>query len=1071
MRGYFRFAPLLRICYSPTKFPVNRFFKLPLESSSMSISSLFLGLSALFLSCAFSQSTSNSGEIRGQVLDPSGSPVPAARLSLDEPNRGFSRKVTATEDGRFTIAAVPPGLHQLKVEAPGFTTRRVEKVEVRVGDVISLQLQLSISAVESEIVVAADLAAVEVARTQQANTVEQVRINNLPINRRNFLDFALLAPGVVETTSLVDDSSYRPIQTPNSGLSFGGSNGRGNGFFIDGLENYYNTGGGVRPSVSQEAVQEFQMNRNSFSAEFGNALGGMINIITKGGANQLHGNAFGFLRHRSIQARNYFDPGKSSFTRLQSGATLGGALRPDKTFFFGSYEFLGRQETNFIPILQDRGVFNRITPSQDELFRFLEASGNPLLAGLAAQGRQLLVPRSSSFLTNLFDRNSGTFPFSQRLQTVSLRLDHKFADNHSAFFRANTTFDRQDNNTFGALDGFNRGRTLDMQDNTVALGDTWSPNANWIIESRAMFGYNRFDVKPVDPNGPEININGFGLFGRQIFLPGSNIERHYQALVNVSRLSSRHSLKFGYDFNPVRNNAVNETFMGGRFTFGSRIPLANVLVAASGNPALPNTISQLLTAAGQSRLLTNLTAPITALQSAAIGFPELYQQGFGNPAYVNTSFNHNLYVQDSWKVAPSLTLNAGLRYEVQMQAEKAMPRDYNNFAPRLGFAWSPGKSQRLVLRGGYGIYFSMLNSNVTGTAVPLSGRFINQILLTPSSTLFRDPRNGQFVTSGTIFQSALAQGILGRRTITQDDLRPFGISIGPNLPGSVVFGIDPDLVNPYAQQASLELETSLRGFTLSFGYNGNRAAHIGRIRGRNVRYTGARLPDGRPLFERVNPLILQENIFESSANSFYHAGIFQLSRRFAKGLTFNFNYTFSKAIDESTDFNSDYSPQDQLNARAERSLSAFHQAHRAVFNAVVERWGWNFAPIVLYNSWRPFNILTGFDAQGDTYVSNKRPAHLGRNMGQGPDFVTFDLRLSRRFRYSNNERRFVEFLAEGFNLLNRTNFRTINNIVGDVPYQTLGAPIIGNRNPASTPLAFTSTQNQRQFQLGLKLYF
>ncbi|MFN9296664.1 MAG: carboxypeptidase-like regulatory domain-containing protein [Acidobacteriota bacterium] len=157
----------------------------------MSISSLFLGLSALFLSCAFSQSTSNSGEIRGQVLDPSGSPVPAARLSLDEPNRGFSRKVTTTEDGRFTIAAVPPGLYQLKVEAPGFTTRRVEKVEVRVGDVISLQLQLSISAVESEIVVAADLAAVEVARTQQANTVEQVRINNLPINRRNFLDFAL----------------------------------------------------------------------------------------------------------------------------------------------------------------------------------------------------------------------------------------------------------------------------------------------------------------------------------------------------------------------------------------------------------------------------------------------------------------------------------------------------------------------------------------------------------------------------------------------------------------------------------------------------------------------------------------------------------------------------------------------------------------------------------------------------------------------------------------------------------------------------------------------------------------
>jgi hypothetical protein len=225
------------------------------------------------------------------------------------------------------------------------------------------------------------------------------------------------------------------------------------------------------------------------------------------------------------------------------------------------------------------------------------------------------------------------------------------------------------------------------------------------------------------------------------------------------------------------------------------------------------------------------------------------------------------------------------------------------------------------------------------------------------------------------------------------------------------------------------------------------------------------------LFERINPLILQHNVFESSANSFYHAGILQASRRFSKGFSFNANYTFSKAIDESMDFNSDYSPQDQLNARAERSLSAFHQKHRVVVNAVIERWGWNFAPIVQYNSWRPFNVLTGFDAQGDTYVSNKRPAGLGRNMGQGPNFATFDLRLSRRFRYSANERRFVEFTAEAFNLLNRTNFRTINNVVGDVPYATLGAPIVGNRNPASTPLAFTSTQNQRQFQLGLKLYF
>ncbi len=1025
----------------------------------------------LTTACAFSQATSTSGDIRGSLLDPSGKPLPNARLTVLNLDRAFSRSSISFDDGRFAISSIPPGIYKLRAEADGFTSKLIENIEVRVGDVISLLIQLPISTVQTEVVVTADISSVEVERTQQANTIEQSRINNLPINRRSYLDFALLAPGVVETTSLVDDSSYRPIQTPNSGLSFGGSNGRGNGFFIDGLENFSNAGGGVRPSISQEAAQEFQINRNSFSAEFGNALGGIVNVISKSGSNQLHGNAFGFLRHRSIQARNYFDPGKSAFTRAQAGATLGGAIKQDKTFFFAAYELLARQETNFIPILQDRGVFNRITTSQDELFRFLEASGNPTLAGLAGQGRVLLQPRSSPFITNLFNANSGTFPFSQLLNTFSLRLDHKFSDRNTAFFRSNSTFDRQDNTSFGALDGFNRGRQLNLGDTTAAIGDTWSPTANWVVETRAMFGYDRFDVYPVDKQGPEININGSGFFGRQIFLPGSNIERHYQALVNITRSSARHSLKFGYDFNPVRNNAINETFLGGRFTFGSRIPLANVLIAATGNPNLPTQISQILTAAGQTRLIANLSTPVTALQSAALGIPELYQQGFGNPAYANTTFNNNLYVQDSYKLRPNLTLTAGLRYEVQQNTETAMPRDYNNIAPRIGFAWSPGKAQTLVVRGGYGIYYSMNNANITGTAVPLSGKFINQVLLTPSSTLFRDPRNGQFVTSATIFQSMLGQGILGRRTISQDDLRPFGITVGPNLPGSVVFGIDKDYVNPYAQQASFEVERQIAGFAVSAGYNFNRGTHIGRINGRNVRYTGARLPDGRPLFERINPLILQNNVFESSANSFYHAGILQASKRFAKGFSFNANYTMSKAIDESTDFNSDYSPQDQLNARAERSLSSFHQKHRIVVNAVIERWGWNFAPIVLYNSWRPFNVLTGFDAQGDTYVNNKRPAGLGRNMGQGPNFATFDVRISRRFRYSSNERRFVEFTAEAFNLLNRTNFRTINNIVGDVPYATLGTPIIGNRNPASTPLAYTSTQNQRQFQLGLKLYF
>lgn len=1024
----------------------------------------------LFLACqlASAQATSTAGDVRGVVLDPDGKAIGEAKLSLREVARGVVRNAQADLAGRFSILNVAPGRYELRVDAVNFASRVIEGIEVRVGDVLALTVDLGLVEFRSELVVGAELPAVETSRTHQANTIDAGRIANLPINRRNYLDFALLAPGVVETTFLIDDASFRPIQTTSSGLSFGGGNGRGNGFYIDGLENYANAGGGIRPSLSQEAVQEFQINRNTFTAEFGNALGGIVSVISKSGTNEWHGNFFGFLRHRSIQARNYFDPGKSAFTRLQSGATTGGALKQNRTFVFGAYEYLGRQETSFIPLLQDRSVFDRISPSQEELFRFLDNSGDPTLTALSSQARTALRPGTSNFVRNLFERNAGRFPFGQRLQMFSGRLDHRFGERHTAFLRSNTTLDRQDNTTFGALDGFNRGRQLKIADTAVALGDTWTPSANWVVEARALYAYNRFDVTPVDSLGPEININGFGLFGRQIFLPGTNFERHYQTVLNVSRASGRHTLKFGYDFNPVRNSAVNETFFGGRFTFGAAIPLATALGNLTGNPGLGATLSQRLNAAGRPQLLSNLNAPISALQAAALGMPALYQQGFGDPTFANTTFNHSFYLQDSFRVSPKLTLTGGLRYEVQMQTQREVPRDYNNFAPRFGFAWAPKK---IVVRGGYGIFFSPINANVAATSVPLSGRYINQILLTPGSTLFTDPRTGQPVNSVSVFQSIQSQGILGQRTIVEADLRPFGITVGPNLPGSVIFGIDQNMVNPYAQQASLEIEGALKGFTLSAAYNFNRAAHIGRIRGRNVAYTGARLPDGRPLFTRPNPLVLQDNVFESSANSFYHAGILQVSRRFSRGFSFHAHYTLSKAIDESTDFNSDYSPQDQLNARAERSLSAFHQKHRFVMNAVVERWGWNFAPIVAYNSWRPFNVLTGFDAQGDTYGSNKRPAHLGRNMGQGPDFFTADLRLSRRFALGTSERRSLEFIAEVFNALNRTNFRSINNVVGDVPYATLGSPIVGNRGPASSPLAFTGAQNPRQFQLGLKLFY
>ena len=1033
-------------------------------------------MTLLLATAALPQATSNAGDVRGTVIDGTAQVVPQAKVTLLDAERGFTRATQVGAAGEFAIPLVPPGVYRLRVEAAGFATKVLEGVEVRVGDVVTLTVEMSLGAVATEVIVTAEAAAVEVERTQQSNTVEQRSITALPINKRNFLDFAVLAPGVVSTRTLADDASFRPIQTPNSGLSFGGSNGRGNGFFIDGLENY-GVSGGVRPTFSQEAAQEFQINRNSFSAEFGNASGGVVNIISKSGTNTWKGNAFGFLRHRNIQARNYFDPGKSSFTRTQSGATAGGAIKRDKQFLFFAYEHLSRQETNFIPILQDRSIFNRLPQGQADLLNFLEATGSPALVGLARQGRAVLIPGNNPAVPRLFNENSGNFPFSERNDQLSGKWDVRRSDNHNFFLRMNYTNNPSNNNAFGALDGFSRGRSLNQTDFTAAFSDTYIFNPRWIMETRLQWGDDRLKVLPNDPNGPEININGFGFFGRQIFVPYRNVERHYQALQNFSYLTGKHSVKFGWDLNPVRVKQQSDTFLGGRFTFGSRIPLALVLQSATGDPNIATTLGGLLAGAGQQRLIPVLSQPITALQSYALGIPELYQQGFGDPNYLITTTRHNLFLQDSWKVNSHLTLTGGLRYELERH-NKVVPRDYDNIAPRVGFAWAPGRDQKTAVRGGYGLYYSQVNGQIAGVADPLSGRFINQVLLTPTSAIFRDPRNNQFVTSATVFQTLTAQGVIGKRQITEADLGQFGVRVGPNLPGSVVFGIEPGFENPWAHQASLEVERQLGGFAVSLGYNFNRAAHLARNTGRNVSYSGQRLPDGRPTFIRPNPLLLQLNNAISDANSFYHAGILQVTKRFSHGFSFNFNQTFSKAMDESTDFNSDYSPQDQLNFRAERSLSSFHQKHRTVFHAVYQSQAkhtylrnWSVAPIFIYSSARPFNVLTGVDSQGDTYVNNKRPANLGRNAGVGPDYSSFDLRLSRRFHFGSRENQAIEFLAEGFNLLNRTNFRTVNNIVGDVPLSTLPNPIVANRNPASTPLAYTSALDPRQFQFGFKLFW
>jgi hypothetical protein len=337
------------------------------------------------------------------------------------------------------------------------------------------------------------------------------------------------------------------------------------------------------------------------------------------------------------------------------------------------------------------------------------------------------------------------------------------------------------------------------------------------------------------------------------------------------------------------------------------------------------------------------------------------------------------------------------------------------------------------------------------------------------------------VNSADIHQSLAARGVLGTRTPQPSDLTPLGIPETFRFP--ITGGVQSDYSSPYAQHASLQLEHSLGSLSAAIGWEFSRGAHLWRVRDHNLVQTGVR-PDGWPVAGRRNALIANEYFYESAANSFYNAVIVQVAHRMRLG-TVSAHYTVSRALDEVTDFNLEYQPHNPFDARADRGLSPFHQKHRFVAAAVLESpWksrcsssvarcilsDWTLSTVVKANSARPFNILAGVDNIGDGQVTNHRPLGLGRNVGIGPGFQSIDLRLAREAAVADGRVR-VRFLAEAFNVLNRTNFRNVNSVVGDVPLSVLPPVLKGRRGNPTEPFSFTAAHGPRQVQLGMQVSF
>ena len=1154
------------------------------------------------------QGVGSSGEITGTVTDASGGVLLKATINVVDTQTGLKRTATTNGTGQFRVVGLSPATYDVSAQVSGFATEIRRSVTVAIGQTVTSDFKMKPSQVATVVEVTDQPPVVETERGSQSDRISQQYIADLPIDRRDYLTFTLLAPGVSDSTRLADDQDYRVKQTPTSGLSFYGSNGRGNSITVDGGETSGDSGG-QRLTVSQDAVQEFQINRSNYSADLGGATGASINIVTKSGTNNVHGGLYGFFRDDAMDAQNPFSftqalqpgqtfdpanpdslgtPVKDTLTRQQFGGTLGFPIRKDKTFLFVAFEGLRQNAQNAVPLLIDTNIF-RPTTAQNNIIDVLEANAStvpvaclpglplpPAECGVALQSiltvnpnpggtNPFITPEQSAlngFLLNQFETEGGLFPYDTREYQVSGRLDHRVNANNEISLNYRYGHDLEESPDVQSLTAFSAGSSIHDYDNTLQ-GDWYrqlTPTTQ--NEARVQLDYFSFNVIPNVPAEVGIQIPSFiNNLGSNVFLPSLSILRRYEFADNFTKIHRNHTFKFGAYELLRGNHTESHTYFPGRFVFGS---LPGFLIS----PDLA-------------------TTSINPLQAASFGLPQLYQQGFGDPTYpYYTRPLTSFYGQDSWKITPNFTFNYGLRYDLDTQFAP-LTTYKKDFGPRVSFAWDPANNHKTVVRGGYGIFYGPVDVqipdvdlslgvvNKNKSAVENGGSAGSQVANLVSTcgisqfgtpifpgtgaspcnreiSIYADPLGGVSalgiqgpeVIFPTLFAGGAPNNLIACTTpaagsnacITPAAVAPFGINVtssGPVAPLQAFFVNQPNYRPPIAQQASFGIEREL-GPGLSISLSGI-YSHTQRLpvaidtnetqapllapfstvtlaNGQTVSYRnwntspaadplgGIEVPQvgGVPAYPCqpapnvdpcvVNALVVQNNQYSSQSYALYEGGIVEITKRFRNHFSVFGNYTWSKGIDTSTDYNSDYGPQDPTNVNLDRSLSEFDERHKVVLAGVIDSpWkqsflsGFQLAPIFSYHSGHPFNLLAGGEVNGDNHTTNERPIGAPRDTGLGPNYIDFDARLT--WGHKLGERTNLQFTAEGFNIANRTNFASVNDEVGPLfgfapDFTTFNVhgmrPSIaggGGTATPSTPLAFTSAFAKRQIQLGVRLSF
>jgi len=991
--------------------------------------------------------------LQGRILDSNGAPLPAVKVTAINVDTNISRSVQSDTAGFYQFSAMPVGAYQITSQLIGFQTQVVENVRLEVGRTVVLNLQLAVGSISEEVRIESSTALVNLENVSVGQIINERTVQEIPLNGRYFVDLGLLIPGSV--TPPQNGNLSRPTRGGGSmGLNTSGNREDTVNFQINGinLNDQLNNVLTFNPPLT--SVREFKIDNSTFSAEYGRNSGAVINVATRSGTRDFHGELYEFLRNDALDARNFFNfasPDPPPFKRNQFGGAIGGPVifprfgeggtpawsGKDSTFFFFTYESLQqRQGVDLNTVVLSDAQRSSVT--------------DPVIRRLVET-----LPRANIIDSSGVARFNGSSPASGDVRQWTLDLSHNFSAKDSLHgYYANQNFTRNEPTSLATtIPGFGSVQISLSQILTVNETHVFSPN----LVNEVRFGFNRIDsdTKPaveINPasfginNGvdipiglPQMTVSGAFSFGGPARLPAERKDTTVILSNTVSYTFGTHSLKFGGEYRLFNN--YNSTQDTGAFIF------PNIPAFIAGN------------------------ANSFAITLGDVIF-EIRQHAFGS------------FIQDSFKWRPNFTLDLGFRYDLYVapfeldnrsivfdpatvsllrvgrDIDKIYLSNKTNFQPRVGFAWDPFKDGKTSVRAAYGIYVEQPLANAA--TFPSQ----NRPLVTP--LLFTGP-----VRLDNAITLATAAGL-------------------------VMVTVDHNYKNSNVQSWNLNVQREVApNLALMIGYFGSKGTHLRIARNINQPLNGVRPFQNLSQASPELPGTPLGNIvyIEGSANSSYNALWSTLTKRFARGLQLNASYTWSKSID----YNSFSSPanavtvQNSYDVRNDRGLSDFDAGHRLVLSSIYElpfkgnrmKEGWQIGAIVQLQTGNPVNIVTNSstvngiantvrpDVVGPvntvglverwfdptSFVAVPRFGNLGRNVIIGPGFSNIDLSILKNTKI--NERVRLQFRAEFFDAFNKANFGQPGRIVGSASF----GQVTNTRFPTG------DSGSSRQMQLVFKLIF